>query len=290
MKPTILCGECGKPIELGSKFCNHCGKPVQWSQQTQGDQLQSSTLQCERCGAENEITSSVCCACGEVLNLQQQRTGAQRKQDQKGRKKRAEQPLVLSWKVILGFVVFIAVGVLGLELLTAKKLPDVPHTHDDTSLEPAANMLALQEIEDLEKRVSDSPSDIPLRIKLANLLHDARFYDKAIQRYNEYLKLKPDDVDARVDLGICYYEINKTTDAKREMLTALEHNKKHVLAHFNLGIVHLRIAQAEMKTGNTDQANEAVLEANEWFRKTIALDPNGSAGQRAQQLLTEHFN
>ncbi len=185
-----------------------------------------------------------------------------------------------------GFVAFLAVGVVSLQLLTAKKMENVPPTHDQEST--AANMQALQQIEEMEKRLVASPNDNTLLLQFANLLHDNRFYDKAIQRYTEYLRKNPTDVDARVDLGICYYETDRTGEAKQQMLKALEYDPRHLLGVFNLGIVNLRIAQAEMTAGNTERANKAVQEANDWFRKTVALDPNGSAGQRAQRLLTEH--
>ena len=149
-------------------------------------------------------------------------------------------------------------------------------------------MQAVQQIEEMERRLAANPNDQQLLLQLANLLHDSRFYDKAIQRYTEYLKLNPNDADARVDLGICYYETDRTNEAKREMLKALEKNPKHLLGHFNLGIVHLRIAQREMAMGNTEQGNKAVEEANVWFSKTVALDPKGEVGQRAQWLLAQH--
>jgi tetratricopeptide (TPR) repeat protein len=185
-----------------------------------------------------------------------------------------------------GFVLVLAIGAVSLELLTAKKVDNVPHTHEEQPV--GANLQALPQIEDMERRVAANPNDHQLLLQLSNLLHDSRFYDKAIQRYSEYLKKNPRDVDARVDLGICYYETDRTAEAKQQMLKALEIDPKHLLGNFNLGIVHLRIAQREMSAGNTEQANKAVEEANAWFRKTAALDPNGAVGQRAQRLLSQH--
>ena len=188
--------------------------------------------------------------------------------------------------MLVGFIAFIGVGAFFLELLTAKKIENVPHVHEQE--QPAATLQVLQQIEEMEQRLSARSDDQALRLQLANLLHDSRFYDRAIQRYNEYLQTNPTDADARVDLGICYYETDRTGEAKQQMMKALESSPNHLLGHFNLGIVNLRIAQAEMTSGNTERANKAVEEANEWFRKTVALDPNGSAGQRAQRLLTDH--
>ena len=58
------------------------------------------------------------------------------------------------------------------------------------------------------------------------------------------------------------------------MKTALRYVPNHVNAHFNLGIVYL-------SEGNYQ-------ESTVWFKKTVALDPVGEVGKRAQQLLTQH--
>ena len=54
----------------------------------------------------------------------------------------------------------------------------------------------------------------------------------------------------------------------------MKHDPKHVAAHFNLGIVSLQAGK--------------VKEANEWFKKTIALAPNTEMGQKAKQILEQH--
>ena len=44
---------------------------------------------------------------------------------------------------------------------------------------------------------------------------------RAIETYKKYLRLKPADADARVDMGICYYESGDSPTALKEMQTAL---------------------------------------------------------------------
>jgi tetratricopeptide (TPR) repeat protein len=105
-------------------------------------------------------------------------------------------------------------------------------------------------------------------------LHDGLFYEKAIPYYKIFLAKNPGDANARVDLGICYKELGNFSEAKKEMKEALKYVPKHLYAIFNLGIVCL-------SEGNLN-------EANEWFKKTVALDPTSEVGKRAQQLLTQH--
>ncbi len=291
MKPKILCGECQSPLVWGDRFCGSCGKLIEWPTQMATTGLQGTTVRCQQCGAENDSTNENCKSCGFVLakTKSKKEKSPQPEQQRTARKKTQDQPAVASWKMVAGFVAFLAVGVFALQLFTAKKVEPIQKAPAQENA-PAANMGALQQIDAMEKRLARNLNDDQLRLQLANLLNDNRFFDKAIQRYSEYLQKHPKDADARVDLGICYYETERTDEAKREMMKALESNPKHILGHFNLGIVNLRIAQSAMNAGNTEQANKAVQEANEWFRKTVALDPNGSAGQRAQRLLSEHGN
>jgi tetratricopeptide (TPR) repeat protein len=106
------------------------------------------------------------------------------------------------------------------------------------------------------------------------MCQDGRFFDKAIAHYRKYLEKNPKDANARVDMGICFFETSNLDEARKEMEFALKYDPKHVPAHFNLGIVILR-------AGN-------VKEANEWFKKTIALAPKSDMGQQAKQILEQH--
>jgi tetratricopeptide (TPR) repeat protein len=106
------------------------------------------------------------------------------------------------------------------------------------------------------------------------LLQDAGFYDKAIASYKKYLEKNPKNADARVDMAICYYNLNDYTNAINEMETAIKYQPSHQLAHLNLGIVNL--------------AAQNVDASKAWFRKAVELDPNSEAGKRAQELLNSH--
>ena len=93
--------------------------------------------------------------------------------------------------------------------------------------------------------------------------------------YKRYLEKNAKDANARVDLGICYFENGDTEEAQKQMLVALKYDPKHLQAHFNLGIVNLKARRMQ--------------EANDWFKKTIALaPPNSEIGQQARQFLEQH--
>ena len=239
MKPTFLCSECRHELTWGEKFCGSCGRPVEWPTETPG-----------------------------------RKTAEPSKRERKEQRSEGK-PAAASWKLMVGFALFLVGGVIVLELLTGTKnvpVATAPQQQPGTS----ANMEAMSRLNELEQLANSNPNDLKARLDVANFAHDNRFYDKAIEHYKLYLEKKPDDPDALVDLGICYNDEGSLEEAKKYMQRALKSSPKHLLAHFNLGIVSLR--GGDLKG------------ANEWFEKVVAISPNSEVGQRAQQLLKEHLN
>lgn len=239
MKPTIQCSECQHELAWGDQFCGSCGLPIEWPS-----------------GAPAQKTPY------------QPRPG---KKD----RRQAEKSAVTSWKMMVAVAAFLVVGVISLELLTGTK--NVPvGSPAPTQPGSSANMEAMNKLTELEQSANANPADLQARLTVANYAHDNRFFDKAIENYKIYLVKKPDDPDALVDLGICYNDLGNLDDARSYMERAVKVSPKHLLGHFNLGIVNLRAGDLKA--------------ANDWFKKTVALSPNSEIGQRAQQLLNEHLN
>ena len=241
-------------------LCAHCNAPLQ-----PGNQF------CSSCGAAVDWTEEI--ASGFPMNLRMEST----KLELQGKKLRPKE-LSTSWlfKSILGVVVIAALAVIEYEFFIEKRLSvgsaqqiiAQPMTRTGEMDQKQAEILAL------EKDVVSRPNDMALTLQLANFLHDGLLFERAIPYYKMFLAKNPSDANARVDLGICYKEIGNFSEAKKEMIEAMKYVPQHLHANFNLGIVCL-------SEGN-------VYEANEWFRKTVALDPTSEVGKRAQQLLTQH--
>jgi cytochrome c-type biogenesis protein CcmH/NrfG len=146
----------------------------------------------------------------------------------------------------------------------------------------------LNAIERLQKTVKENPNDVGSKLLLANALHDAgmreaKYLPHAVDAYKVFLKEKPDDPNARVDLGICYFELGKLdsvrsrdlfSQAISEMEKAVKADPKHQPGAFNLAIVQLY-------SGN-------IQESNEWFQKAVALNPESELGKRAKTILEQH--
>ena len=239
MKPTFLCSECQHELAWGDQFCGSCGRPVEWPTEAPG------------------------------------RKSPQPSRREKKESRQEAKPAAASWKMMVGFALFLVAGVIILELVTGTKNIPVASAPPQES-GASANMQAMSKLTELEQIVNANPNDLKARLDVANFAHDNRFYDKAIENYKTYLEKKPDDPDALVDLGICYNDEGNLVEARKYMERALKSSPKHLMAHYNLGIVSLR-------GGDLNGANE-------WFKKVVAISPESEIGQRAQQLLKEHLN
>ena len=138
-----------------------------------------------------------------------------------------------------------------------------PHTHDELE--------SFKEIEKLQKDVEANPQNMERLLKLSHLLNDNGLYEKAIEKYELYLRNKPNIPDVLVDLGVCYYNIKDFENAIDRMNKAIKIEPKHQIGHFNLGIVNF--------------ASNNIDKAKEWWKKTIEIDASTSVGKKAQELL-----
>jgi hypothetical protein len=285
MIPKLLCGTCGNELSPQDKFCSNCGAKVTLEGASEEPRV-SAAVNCKLCGSENTVGTRYCSVCGAVLSSgaagSQPREAPrdERKSDEsrqrgitgrKPEKQRIQGGRALSQgKIIavLGGVLIIGVIIIGITRNQTKNMPAGSATQN------AVSPTLVQDIEQLRKRVDSDSTDTGTMLRLANLLHDGKFMDQAIIYYRKYLALNEKDPDARVDLGICYFEHGDKGRAIAEMKKALAYAPKHQLALFNLGIVNL-------SSGNLE-------EAAEWFRKCIDVAPGTETARRAQELISQH--
>ncbi len=309
MKPKVYCPYCGTEIRLADKFCGNCGKKIDWSgnesaakEGKEESAVENATgeIGCPSCGTINKPGSERCRSCGADLRSGEKVTSGageaarpSKKAPASGKKEVKSSALLSGWKPVVLVVIIIVAAILVDRYTSRENIPSQGSSQQQTTVpeQPqGANMAALPQIEQMEKQVKANPENLEQTLQLANFLSDNRFYDKAIAYYQQYLKQRPKDTNARVDMGICYKEIGDYDQAMREMKQALDDDPKHLFATFNLGIVSLDKAKTYMDQGQTDKANEMVKESSDWFQKTVALAPNSEVGKRAQQLLSQHSN
>ena len=106
-----------------------------------------------------------------------------------------------------------------------------------------------QVIKTFEQRASQNPKDPQVPLQLANFLYDKHYYNMAIEWYERSLGLDSGNVNARTDLGTCYFYTGQPQQAIREYKKALVLNPNHQPTIFNLIVVNLE-GTHDLQTAN----------------------------------------
>jgi cytochrome c-type biogenesis protein CcmH/NrfG/predicted RNA-binding Zn-ribbon protein involved in translation (DUF1610 family) len=278
----MVCGACGAAVGPTDTACPSCGAALEHVTDASG-------RLCPVCGYRNDPAGETCVSCGARLAPGSGPKKAPRQvslhgkaRSSGGRARRSPEPWIyvagLSVLVLIAYVVYLALRTPPISSASGSRAPvgTVP-------LEAAAASGGVEQLASLEQAVRDSPGDAEALLKLANSLHDHREWERAVQTYQRYLQKNPENPDARVDMGICYYELSQANpergkeyfaEAVDAMENALKRSPKYVPAAFNLGIIYLQ--RGELQT------------SNEWFRRVVAMDKNHPLAQRAERMLEQH--
>lgn len=282
----LICGDCGTPLRPGDARCSSCGAVIEPPGSGQQASGQSAGVRCGVCGRQNAPGSAVCDSCGARLAVdpKQKKPAAPKNALQEdparpgrsvpaGGLRRFEPWQVISAVAVVGLIVYLAYvssGVEGSKTGVAAPAPPV-----------AAPML--QEIGPLQQAVDASPKDASALLRLANALQDSRAFGRAAEAYRKYLAMVPGNPDARVDLGVCYFEMGQQDSvqagkyfamAVQEMQTAVKGSPMHQPSAFNLAVVYLHMGDLK--------------ESNRWFKRAVELNKDSELGVRAQKILEQH--
>jgi tetratricopeptide (TPR) repeat protein len=126
---------------------------------------------------------------------------------------------------------------------------------------------AASKIQTLKETVKKDPKNLAAWVELGNLYFDTDQPKEAIEAYNQYLAIKPDNADVRTDMGIMYRKLGEFDRAIEEFKKAAQSDPKHINSRYNLGLVLLHDKQ-DMK---------AAIKAWEDYLK---VDPNSERAQR----------
>lgn len=289
------CTECGFKLDGNYNFCPNCGSKMTqgFSDYTETPERLTEIIICKNCGEENPFENVNCFSCGVSLkgNVERKqnksRQGSEKNVKINSRstyvnddKKKVNQEKILDNKKVLiitaavvlifVFALFVS-GVFDTGLQNeVQQISNVTTNSNNGSV----NLANMEEINQLENKVKENPEDLESTLHLAHMQQDASMSEKAITNYKKYLEKFPENADARVDMAICYYNLNDYDKAIKEMETAIKYQPKHQIAYLNLGIVNLTAKN--------------LAASKEWFQKTVELDPNSEAGKRAQELLHSH--
>jgi tetratricopeptide (TPR) repeat protein len=244
---------------------------------------------CSDCGATLSVGDSFCSQCGARIEGTQAAPRPQREKQKGGQKKDAPRRKFEPWQIITGVLVVALVAYFSYTELNRHEAnkQDAASVPQNQAFGPSAADL-MPQIEQQQSRVDADPTNSEEVLRLANMLHDAALQNpmllnRAINMYARYLAARPTDPNARVDMGICYFELTKVDTANaganfarsiEAMKAALKSNPRHQPAAFNLGIVTLNMGELE--------------ESTRWFKKAVEFDPNSDLGKKAQQIVEQH--
>ena len=302
------CKVCGNQVKETDKFCSQCGSKLEFEEtfvESLSTDVRIIKLKiCDLCGEENNFNSDECEYCGagftgkeKVIEreIKQQdvstkietskKTSPEKKKEKskpqrikKSEDKSQSHPKKLETKqIFLISAVIVIIGAIliyyGIENSKIEKKNEAS-SQVQTENSPRIDLNAINEINRLEAELKNNPDDPEKLLKLAHLNHDSGFFEKAISYYEKYLSFRPEDNDAEVDLGVCYFELKQYDKATSIFEAVIQKNPKHQIAYLNLGIVNLTQGK--------------IVEAKEYFQKCIALGEHTDAGHRAAELLKSH--
>ncbi len=228
------CSECGFKFDRDFKFCPECG--------TATGQKQSKV----------KNNSSVTSKLNETKNLN---------------------PKVI-YGIIIGAIAIIVIIIFSSGILDTATTAPINQVQGQSNFSSGVNMNNMQAINDLEEKVKQNPDDHQSLLELAHLKNDSGLFEAAILNYKTYLEKHPDDADARVDMGVCYYNLKDFNNAIKEMETALKYAPNHQIAFLNLGVVNLSAGNLQV--------------SKDWLQKAYDINPTNEVGQKAEQLLKNH--
>ncbi len=300
-KKYKFCPECGFNIEsvdeINSDLKNSYAKTAQNSQEA------LTPVICENCGEENNPENTQCSSCGIKLRnstaASSNKTSAGKKSSEKSYsnkslppvksvdKKQATGKINNNSKEIKKLnniktitVVSVAFGIAIIILIFSGALNSLVLPSGESAANKSQNTSSgvdlgnLDKINSLEAQIKSNPQDTAAILELAHLKNDSGLYEQAIKNYKQYLALVPKDPDARIDMGICYYNLQNYQTAIDEMEQAIKYDPKHQIGYLDLGIVNLA-------AGNLEKSKEML-------KKAVQLDPNSEYGKKAEELLKSH--
>jgi tetratricopeptide (TPR) repeat protein len=283
------CPNCGIKIKSEFNFCPNCGKELlEYKEEIKEKETppvvtgKEGKIICPVCGEENDPLEVSCTTCGaDLIKTETSAAPAGKVYEPKLKKKPAAQsppangkkslPLknVLAIVIIILLIIFVILLLSGVFEPVQQVQHNVPRTEN-----PGVDLNRLEHINELERQAAENPNDPDILLHLANTQSDAGFFERAIDSYQKYLALRPEDADARIDLGVCYFNLKNYPRAAEEMERALNYSPRHQIGHLNLGIVNLADGKIEV--------------SKQWLAKAVEIDPESEAGRRAKSLLDSH--
>ncbi len=141
-----------------------------------------------------------------------------------------------------------------------------PPTNASHPFEPLTGQFVLNfEVSDLAKKVHTLASRSAEEWFEMGMVLDTRSdsLEEAVEAYSKAVHSAPEWVEAHINLGTCYYQLNRLRQARAEFEEAVKLEPGHSLAEFNLGCVLEQLGETELAVAHLLHAVEVFPELSE---------------------------
>lgn len=237
----LICPGCGKENIGEARFCSGCGAglggPSEWN--------------CPKCGVAAGPDAFFCPACGTAL----------KKEIGDYHRLPKSAPWVAMALVALGLV-FIFIFV------TSQSRP--PQTSAGGAL-PGGSEPALPQL--TEADIAKLPKDFDRLVEQGNHYFDHQQFHDAMVLYRKALEIDSTHLEVRTDYAACLNFLGDFNGAKVQLEMVLAKKPDHVVALFNMGVVHINLGQN--------------AEAKKYWSRYLELDPASPRAAEVKKLLAE---
>lgn len=212
---------------------------------------------CPQCGKAVTGQENFCPACGTKLKVGREKADFHRI------------PKTAPW-VALGLVaaglIFIFVFVSSQSRPPGAASGNMPTSSPDGAGEPPLPQLT-------EAEIARLPKDFKKLVEMGNHYFDHQQFHDAMVVYRKALEIDSANLDVRTDFAACLNFMGDFAGAKKELEKILAKKPNHIVANFNLGVVHINLGQNE--------------KARTYWNKYLELDPSSPRAQEVRKLLAE---
>ncbi|MBF0406109.1 MAG: tetratricopeptide repeat protein [Candidatus Riflebacteria bacterium] len=131
----------------------------------------------------------------------------------------------------------------------------------------------LPDVESLQRRLRDDPSDVRSLLALAMNYTASKEYTKAVDVYFQLLKADSNNFHAYHNLGIIYKKVGQFNDSLRCFAKASQLNSDSPVLHYNIGLTY--------------EAMGRMQEARESYGRALSLNPDLSQALERLRNLSE---
>jgi tetratricopeptide (TPR) repeat protein len=178
--------------------------------------------------------------------------------------------LVILIALVIGFVTGSTIAILKRSETLGDTTP-LPITRSPLQQEPPS-IEDTEKFEELKEDLRKDPKNSSVWLKLGNRYADYNKYREAVEAYNQYLAIKPDDPDVRTKVGALLRNLGDIDGAIQEFRRAAQISPRHSESRYYLGITLLH---------DKGDIREAIKVLEEYLK----VEPNGERADRVRVQL-----